>query len=393
MMRRKPVNILASKCTVSHGGTQSDGLTFSHCSTRIIDIQTELAERALELLALPEYEGLSTLRFESNKTHDEDMLTGDAEDVEENAMESEETSSMDDGSNTTDRDSDHGDDSDHDDESDDSENSDDEQSSFDGKRGKQAASKPKTPYLILDIGVGSGLCASVLEEKGHVWAGLDISQSMLDVAQARQREQELGPGDLMLSDMGEGMPFRPGVFDGAISISALQWLCNADKRSHSPRSRLTRLFTTLYGCLRHGARAVFQFYPENSAQIDMVLESSLKVGFTGGLVIDYPNSTKRKKYFLCLIAGSSMASVLPKARSDSDDEMEEGSSVSRSARQIKTQGAAVQGAHPHASKFGKKKGNVKDRDWVLRKKELMRKRGYEVPDDSKYTARKRRVRF
>lgn len=25
--------------------------------------------------------------------------------------------------------------------------------------------------------------------------------------------------------MGQGMPFRAGVFDGVISISALQWLC------------------------------------------------------------------------------------------------------------------------------------------------------------------------
>lgn len=42
-------------------------------------------------------------------------------------------------------------------------------------------------------------------------------------------------GDLALHDLGHGLPFRPGTFDGAISISAVQWLCNADKRSHDPR--------------------------------------------------------------------------------------------------------------------------------------------------------------
>jgi 18S rRNA (guanine1575-N7)-methyltransferase len=33
--------------------------------------------------------------------------------------------------------------------------------------------------------------------------------------------------------------------------------------------------------------------------------AAMKAGFTGGLVVDYPNSTKAKKYFLCLFAGSS----------------------------------------------------------------------------------------
>lgn len=32
---------------------------------------------------------------------------------------------------------------------------------------------------ILDLGCGSGLSGSVLEDQGHVWVGLDISPSML----------------------------------------------------------------------------------------------------------------------------------------------------------------------------------------------------------------------
>lgn len=36
-----------------------------------------------------------------------------------------------------------------------------------------------TPCLLLDIGCGSGLSGSVLEENGHMWIGLDISSDML----------------------------------------------------------------------------------------------------------------------------------------------------------------------------------------------------------------------
>ena len=53
----------------------------------------------------------------------------------------------------------------------------------------------------------------------------------------------------MLGDMGDGMPFRAGSFDGAVSISALQWLCNADKRHHKPVKRLAKFFSSLYASL------------------------------------------------------------------------------------------------------------------------------------------------
>ena len=86
------------------------------------------------------------------------------------------------------------------------------------------------PKLLLDLGCGSGLSGEALTEMGHTWIGTDISSAMLDVAVEREVE-----GDLVLGDLGHGLPFRPGMFDGAISISAVQWLCNADRTGHDPR--------------------------------------------------------------------------------------------------------------------------------------------------------------
>uniref|UniRef100_A0A8C0Y0N7 18S rRNA (guanine-N(7))-methyltransferase n=1 Tax=Cyprinus carpio carpio TaxID=630221 RepID=A0A8C0Y0N7_CYPCA len=161
------------------------------------------------------------------------------------------------------------------------------------------------PCYLLDVGCGSGLSGDYLSEAGHYWVGVDISTAMLDVALQRDVE-----GDLLLGDMGEGLPFRPGMFDGCISISALQWLCNADKKTHSPPKRLYRFFSTLYSSLARGARAVFQIYPENSEQLELITAQAMKAGFTGGMVVDYPNSSKAKKFFLCLFAG--VSGVLPK---------------------------------------------------------------------------------
>ncbi len=67
------------------------------------------------------------------------------------------------------------------------------------------------PALLLDIGCGSGLSGEILDDEGHVWVGLDISPSMLEVALEREVE-----GDLFLQDIGQGIGFRPGGFEGAI---------------------------------------------------------------------------------------------------------------------------------------------------------------------------------
>ena len=66
-------------------------------------------------------------------------------------------------------------------------------------------------------------------------------------------------------------------------------------------STFVEIKTSLVTFQCRGARAVFQFYPENSSQIEMITSQSMKAGFTGGLVVDFPNSAKAKKYFLVLM--------------------------------------------------------------------------------------------
>ncbi|XP_049555691.1 probable 18S rRNA (guanine-N(7))-methyltransferase isoform X3 [Orcinus orca] len=146
------------------------------------------------------------------------------------------------------------------------------------------------PCYLLDIGCGSGLSGDYLSDEGHYWVGIDISPAMLDVALDRDTE-----GDLLLGDMGQGIPFKPGTFDGCISISAVQWLCSANKKSDIPAKRLYCFFSALYSVLVHGARAVLQLYPENSEQLELITTQATRAGFTGGVLVDYPNSARAKK--------------------------------------------------------------------------------------------------
>jgi 18S rRNA (guanine1575-N7)-methyltransferase len=152
------------------------------------------------------------------------------------------------------------------------------------------------PSYVLDVGCGSGLSGEALEDAGHYWLGCDISKSMLEVASERESET----GDVLSADMGQGLPFRPATFDGVISISALQWLCYASSTDQDPKLRLNRFFSSLYTILKRDAKAVMQFYPENPEQAVMIVQAASRVGFAGGLVVDYPNSSKAKKFYLCL---------------------------------------------------------------------------------------------
>ncbi|KAK9236763.1 S-adenosyl-L-methionine-dependent methyltransferase [Lipomyces kononenkoae] len=216
---------------------------------------------------------------------------------------------------------------------------------------------------ILDIGCGSGLSGEILsQEGGHVWVGMDISPSMLAVALDRDVE-----GDLFLADMGNGVPFRAGTFDAVISISAIQWLCNADSSNADPRKRLARFFDSLYAALKRGGKVACQFYPRDESQTESILNAAKSAGFSGGLVIDDEESKKNKKYYLILTAGNV----------NSND--------------INLGGVKIDKSAVMRPKRAKKEESRKE--YILRKKDLMRKRGKLVALDSQFTGRKRKPRF
>lgn len=217
--------------------------------------------------------------------------------------------------------------------------------------------------LILDVGCGSGLSGEILSEEGsHAWVGMDISASML--GEALDREVE---GDLFLADMGQGVPFRAGVFDAAVSISAIQWLCNADRSDAEPKRRLAQFFGTLFAALKRGGKVCCQFYPTSQKQTDAILGAAKTAGFGGGLVIDDPESKKNTKYYLVLTAGQ----------------------VENAAEQINLEGVTMD----DAVRRSKSSAGETRKGYIKRKKELMKRRGKVVKEDSKYSGRKRKPRF
>ena len=148
------------------------------------------------------------------------------------------------------------------------------------------------------------MSGAVLSESGHSWIGCDISADMLSLAQGNAEvlgnssdgippeparpcalplcsrtgfnklnhrlanpqetlsQPSAGKGLVFHSDMAQGLPLKADSIDGAVSISAVQWLCHLP----SPKLALGRLFKDLYRCLKPGCKAVLQVYLAGLAQ-------------------------------------------------------------------------------------------------------------------------------
>lgn len=97
----------------------------------------------------------------------------------------------------------------------------------------------------------------------------------------------------------------------------------------------------------------------------------MKAGFFGGVVVDYPNSTKAKKMYLVLMTGGNMP--LPAGLGT-----EQTSAFHNRQRQ---------------NRCNRNKPLKKSRDWILEKKERRRRKMLDTRPDTKYTGRKRPGKF
>lgn len=226
--------------------------------------------------------------------------------------------------------------------------------------------------FVLDVGCGSGLSGEILtnNDPSHTWVGMDISSSMLAVAKLTRDVD----GDLALGDIGQGLPFRPGSFDAAISISAIQWLCNAESahENNAPDRRLKRFFSSLFVALRRGGRAVLQFYPRDKVQREMICSAAIKAGFGAGLLEDDGGTKNAKLYLVCTVGGGDVTGVVNGMEGvDVED--------TRKGRNGKMK------VNPRGQKGSKA--------WISRKKEQMEQKGKIVKADSKYSGRKRKTQW
>ncbi|KAL6776535.1 hypothetical protein ACKKBG_A21520 [Auxenochlorella protothecoides x Auxenochlorella symbiontica] len=163
-------------------------------------------------------------------------------------------------------------------------------------RAVQCLGLPKgAPCLLADLGCGSGLSTAALLSLGgsrHAVVGLDAAGGMLSLA----AQDPALRGCLARSDFGQGLPLRRASLQGAISVSALQWLFAAPDPARATR----RFFADLHAALEPGARAAFQLYLPGDVESRALLRAAASAGLRATYFVDFPHPTPAKKYYLCV---------------------------------------------------------------------------------------------
>ena len=145
----------------------------------------------------------------------------------------------------------------------------------------------KRPFL-LNVGSGSGLCGSSLSQHNLEWIGSDISRNMLENANPMDEHLEM--------DCFIRLPFRNEVFDGAISVSAIQWVCV----SASPEKQSVLFMKEMFRVLKYNTVLIAQCYPNTQAHASILQNAAVEAGFCGDLYTSFPHQSKAKKKFMCL---------------------------------------------------------------------------------------------
>ena len=229
------------------------------------------------------------------------------------------------------------------------------------------------PRLICDVGCGLSISGDVINESGNFWVGVDILRNMFYSEMVHLLPRPFDSANSSVRcDVGEGLPFRPGVFDGAIGIDVLKWLFTVYPGCMPVPKRIKIFFETLHGCLQCGSRAVFNFYPKSTDQAELLATIATKCGFGGGIHTDNPNSTSAKEHWLILEVGG----VDPNS---TEEELTFNRNECQNVNAFKPR-------HSNKKGFNRK-------EWILKKKERQRLLGKKTANDSKYTGRSRRRLF
>lgn len=164
-----------------------------------------------------------------------------------------------------------------------------------------------TSGLLADFGCGSGLSTAEMifsPVRGAGSAapgkrcprttfvlGFDASSAMLDSFDRRLRPA----ADLILADLAQGVPLRPHVLDGAISVGCAHYLCTSGPKNEAGERRLARFLAYPVG-----GNFCHQFFPhgrlhsvEDVADVFVRATSS-----TLTFVKDFPHRNKAVRAFV-----------------------------------------------------------------------------------------------
>jgi 18S rRNA (guanine1575-N7)-methyltransferase len=154
------------------------------------------------------------------------------------------------------------------------------------------------PYLILDLGCGTGFSTEVLAENGFRVIGVDILKDMIYKAKQKKDQYEKDTYiEYIQSDI-NNLPFKDDCIDHIISVSAYNFIINPTTSSKEKIIRLSQTAQNLKTIVKDHGRMVFEFYPNDEQELNLFKSSFTNNGFDGFMIKQNPHQKSGQTFLL-----------------------------------------------------------------------------------------------
>jgi len=154
------------------------------------------------------------------------------------------------------------------------------------------------PFIILDLGCGTGFSTEILLECGFKVVGVDILQDMLSKVKTRKNHMKNQNNlEVLLADINY-LPLRSSSINHAISISAYNFITHRAKSIRDKTKIANNTAKYLYKLLKPDGRIIIEFYPKNDRELEMFSSSFNNNGFNGFVIKQNPNQKSGQTFLL-----------------------------------------------------------------------------------------------
>ncbi len=158
--------------------------------------------------------------------------------------------------------------------------------------------KREEPFLILDLGCGTGYSSEVLIQVGFRVVAIDILCDMLSKAREKKKiSKDLKSLELILADI-NSLPIRVNSIDHIISISSYNFITYGMEKFGEKVKLVNDTGKYLNNILKQNGRVVIEFYPEDDNELKMFNKSFINNGFEGFMVKNKPSQKSGQTFLL-----------------------------------------------------------------------------------------------
>ncbi len=144
------------------------------------------------------------------------------------------------------------------------------------------------PYIIVDLGCGSGFSSEILVDSGHRVIGIDILIDMISKAKTKKKISEHKKDlELILADINH-IPLRKASINHIISISAYNFIIYGAKTIREKFKTANNTALYLKKIMKPKGRIIIEFYPKDEKELDLFISSFNSNNFDGFMIKKNP---------------------------------------------------------------------------------------------------------